>query len=155
MTAGLSLPRRLLLKLAGGGLAATPFAAKAVPEGTTAGTDPKPTADTWINFFKGQRVWAYADRDSIRPGEPLNVMAAGGPGQPSRRVRLEVFRIGASDPKPVWQSDFVDVGYRGATASAAAIGPGWPPPWTVTDTASWAPAATTRTLWNRRRQRAM
>ena len=24
-------------------------------------------------------------------------------------------------------SDFADVGYRGATASAAAIGPGWPP----------------------------
>ncbi len=98
-----------------------------------------PSSAIWTEFFKGQRIWAYLDRHGIAPGESFNVMAAGGPGQSPRRVRLEVFRIGASGPVPVWQSDFVAVPYRGATASAAAIGPGWPPSWTVADTKDWAP----------------
>ena len=135
----LSIPRRLLLKLAGGGLAAAPIAAAAAaPEGG-APAAATPSSAIWTEFFKGQRIWAYLDRHGIAPGESFNVMAAGGPGQAPRRVRLEVFRIGATGPVPVWQSDFVTVVYRGATASAAAIGPGWPPSWTVSDTRAWAP----------------
>ncbi len=134
-----SLPRRLLLKLAGTGLAAAPLPALAASEGTASAPPPKPAAEVWTEFFKGQRIWAYVDRHSIRPGEGFNVMAAGGPGQPSRRARLEVFRVGATDPTPVWQSEFVDVAYRGPTASGAAIGPGWPPTWAVSGTAGWRP----------------
>jgi hypothetical protein len=135
----LSIPRRVLLKLAGGGLAAAPLVATAAaPEG---GAPPAvtPSSAIWTEFFKGQRIWAYLDRHGIAPGESFNVMAAGGPGQAPRPVRLEVFRIGATGPVPVWQSDFVTVPYRGATASAAAIGPGWPPSWTVANTQGWAP----------------
>ena len=66
-------------------------------------------------------------------------MAAGGPGQPVRRARLEVFRISSGLPTPVWTSDFAEVGYRGATRSAAAIGPGWPPTFANIDTEAWAP----------------
>src|ERR1019366_4781155 len=123
------IPRRLLLTLAGAGvsLAAAPRAAAAASEGGS--PTPAPTAPSaiWTEFFKGQRIWAYADRHSVRPGEPLNIMAAGGPGQPVRRVRLEVFRISSGAPAPVWTSEFAQVGYRGATRSGAAIGPGWPP----------------------------
>jgi hypothetical protein len=84
-------------------------------------------------------LWAYVDRVSINPGDPLNLMAAGGPGQPTRRVRAEVFRIGAGEPTPVWTSEFTDVEAAGATASGAAIGPGWSPAFNPFDTRGWAP----------------
>lgn len=136
-----AIPRRLLLALvgAGAGAAATPASVFAAPEGTAAAPPPAPAANLWTEFFKGQRLWAYADRQSLRPGEPLNVMVAGGPGQPPRRVRLEVFRISAGAPTPVWTSEFADVHYRGATASAASIGPGWPPAFAAIATSAWPP----------------
>ncbi len=134
-----TLPRRVLLRLAGGGLAAAPLGALAQSEGGAATPPSPPSPDLWTVFFKGQRIWAYADRTSFAPGEPLNVMAAGGSGEPTRRVRLEVFRIGAAGPQLVWTSSFADVIYRGATASAAAIGPGWPPTWAGVDTRAWPP----------------
>ncbi len=134
-----TLPRRVLLRLAGAGLAAAPLPALAQSEGGAVSASPATVPQAWTVFFKGQRIWAYADRTSLHPGEPLNVMAAGGPAEPSRRVRLEVFRIGAAGPQPVWVSNFADVGYRGATASAAAIGPGWPPTWPDIDTRAWRP----------------
>jgi hypothetical protein len=138
------MPRRLLLGLAGAGAAllSGPARARATAEGEAG--PPRPAAGAagatvWTAFFKGQRIWAYADRQSLRPGDPLNVMAAGGPGQPRRRVRLEVFRVSAGAPTPIWTSDFVEVGYLGATASAAAIGPGWPAAWADIDTRAWPP----------------
>ena len=151
MTGLSSIPRRLLLRLAGLGLATAPGAAWAqvsavappAAKGKSEGAPPPPPGlpltSIWTNFFLIQRVWAYVDRHSIAPGEPLNVMAAGGPGQPSRRVRLEVFRVGAVANDLVWTSEFTDVIYRGATASGAAIGPGWPPTFANIDTSGWKP----------------
>jgi len=137
-----SIPRRVLLRLAGAGLVASPLPATAdagAKEGNLAPM-PKPALDNiWLAPFDQQRIWAYADRHSLAPGEPLNVMAAGGPGQPARRVRLEVFRVSAAGPTPIWISDFAEVGHRGATASAAAIGPGWPPTFANIDTHAWPP----------------
>lgn len=119
-------------------MAAGPLPALAASEGGPPA--PSATPDSiWTEFFKGQRIWAYADRLSLKPGEQLNVMAAAGPGMPSRRVRLEVFRLGAAGLAPVWTSDFADVAFRGATASAAAIGPGWRPTFANIDTNSWPP----------------
>ena len=143
MTSWPSLPRRLLLRLAGAGLAAAPLPALAQREGGGATPALAPTSSIWTEFFKGQRIWAYADRLSVSPGERFNVMAAAGPGQPGRTVRLEVFRLGATGPSPVWTSAFVAVAYRGATASAAAIGPGWPPTFADIDTRGWAPGVYT------------
>ncbi|MDE2355290.1 MAG: hypothetical protein KGL69_00905, partial [Alphaproteobacteria bacterium] len=106
-------------------------------DGISAGPPPE---SIWRNWFKIQRLWSYVDRHSLVPGEPLNIMAAAGPGQPVRHVRAEVFRVGAHgvDAK-VWTSDFVPVGYRGATRSAAATGPGWPPTFADIDTRDWPP----------------
>ncbi|MBV8594357.1 MAG: hypothetical protein JOZ27_08670, partial [Caulobacteraceae bacterium] len=98
-----------------------------------------PQAAAWPKFFEKQRIWAYVDRASLAPGEPLNLMAACDPGEPPRRVRIELFRIGAAGPAPVWQSDFFSVAYRGATASGATTGPGWPPSLPTLDTRSWTP----------------
>jgi hypothetical protein len=138
-----SIPRRLLLALAGAGasLAAAPraVAVAAASEGGSPTPAPVSPSAIWTEFFKGQRIWAYADRQSLRPGEPLNIMAAGGPGQPVRRARLEVFRVSSGAPAPVWTSDFAEVRYRGATRSASAIGPGWPPTFANIDTSAWAP----------------
>ncbi len=111
------------MQLAGGGLAAAPLSAMAGPPEGGAPPAVTPSSAIWTEFFKGQRIWAYIDRHGIAPGESFNVMAAGGPGQSPRTVRLEVFRIGGASPVPVWQSPFASVPYRGATASAAAIGP--------------------------------
>jgi hypothetical protein len=136
-----SLHRRLLLGLAGAGagLAANPLPAFGLGEGRTAQPATPARPAIWTEFFKGQRIWAYADRQSLAPGEKLNIMAAGGPGQPPRRARLEVFRLGAGAPTPVWTSDFAEVRYRGPTASGAAIGPGWPPTFAGIDTGGWPP----------------
>jgi len=129
--------RAVLTTMAASGLAA-PAPTRAGEGGANAAA-PTPSREIWTRFFAGQRIWAYADRQSLAPGEPLNVMAAAGPGQPTRRVRLEVFRIAAAGPAAVWMSDFVDAPYRGATASGAAIGPGWPPAYPNIDTSAWAP----------------
>ena len=129
--------RRSVLTLAAAGGLAGPALAQG--EGGGAAPAPVPAADIWTAFFAGQRLWAYVDRVSIAPGDPLDVMVAGGPGQPIRSVRLEVFRIGPAGPAAVWTSGFIPVGYRGATASAAAIGPGWPPAFAGIDTTAWAP----------------
>ena len=92
------LPRRDLLAL-GAGLGAFPALARAQPEGPAVQA-PSLATDTWTRFFAAQRVWAYADRLSLQPGERFNVMASTGPGQAARRVRLEVFRMGAADQAP-------------------------------------------------------
>ncbi len=136
-----SIPRRLLLSLAGvgAGLAATPSPAFARNEPRGRHAEPTLLPTVWVDFFKGQRIWAYADRHSLRPGERLNIMAASGPGQPVRRVRLEVFRIGAAAPVKVWTSPFSDVAYHPATATGAALGPGWPATFADIDTTGWPP----------------
>jgi len=136
-----SIPRRLLLRFAGfgAGFAAAPLSVFAKSEGAAPAPAPVTTAAIWPEFFKGQRIWAYADRHSVRPGEPLSITAAGGPGQPTRSVRLEVFRVAVPAPVLVWTSVFAQVPYRGATLSGAAIGPGWPPTFAAIDTSAWAP----------------
>ncbi len=146
-----SISRRLLLRLAGAGLAAAPgvVAAESSPipgpapangegaDGVSAGA---PIEAVWRNWFKIQRLWSYVDRQSLAPGERFNVMAAVGPGQSSRVVRLEVFRVGAggADEK-VWTSPFTKIDYHGATRSGATTGPGWPPAFADIDTTGWRP----------------
>lgn len=137
-----NLPRRLLLRLAGAGLIAPPaltVARAAAAQAIEGGGKAAPAKSPWSVWFKGQRLWAYVDRMSLYPGEPLNLMAAGGPGQPKRRVRTEVFRLGAGEPTLVWTSEFADVEATGATASGAAIGPGWSPSFRPFDTRTWPP----------------
>ena len=135
-----SVHRRLLLGLAGMSAAALPFTAQ--------GREGRPvrrakvetaTSKVWTEFFKGQRIWAYTDRVSLNPGEPLNFMLSVGPGQPNRRVRLEVFRLGPKGEDKIWTSDFNDVHFQGATASSAAIGPGWSTTFSAIDTQKWPP----------------
>ena len=142
MSAFPPIHRRILLRLAGAGLIAAPLGATAAAakKGGAAAPIVAPSGDAvWAKPFDAQRIWAYADRHSVLPGEPLNVMASGGPGQPVRRARLEVFRVGAGMPAPIWQSEFVDIAYRGATATAASLGPGWPPTFASIDTRAWPP----------------
>lgn len=129
-----------MLSLAGvgAGLAANPMPGYARTE-SRAARSATPQSTIWTEFFKGQRIWAYADRHSVRPGDRLNIMAAGGPGQPSRRARLEVFRVAMPAPILVWTSPFVEINYRAATASGSAIGPGWPPTFADIDTGAWPP----------------
>ena len=116
-----------------------------MPTSASARSEPRPSRNAtsqsaiWTEFFKGQRIWAYADRQSLRPGERLNIMAAGGPGQTARRARLEVFRVSAPSPILVWTSDFADIRHRAATATGSAIGPGWPPTFADIDTSAWPP----------------
>ncbi len=131
------IPRRVVLRLAGLGFLASPAAVLAKEEGRA--QQAALSATRWREWFRGQRLWAYVDRVSINPGEPLCLMAAAGPGQPTRRVRAEVFRIGAGAPTLVWTSEFADVEAIGATASGAAIGPGWPPAFAAIDTRTWPP----------------
>lgn len=135
-----TLPRRNLLRLAGASVIGAPAAASAAAVGATAPVEgqsvaPKTGPTPWSQWFDIQRIWGYADRTSLLPGEPLNVMLAGGPGQPVRQVHLEVFRIGADQAQTlVWKSDPVSVSYLPATRSASAMGPDWPPAIAAIDT---------------------
>lgn len=133
--------RRLFLALPGFAVAAPALAGEAHPHLREKPIDP--LGRIWTAYFKGQRVWAYADRLSLNPGQPLSVMASVGPGEPPRRVRLEVFRIGPAGPEKVWMSDFADVKRQSVSASASAIGPGWPPTWRDIDTSGWRPGVYT------------
>ena len=135
-----SVHRRLLLGMAGLSTVTLPFATRARESRPLRRAKVETsTSKVWTEFFKGQRIWAYADRVSLNPGEPLNLMMSVGPAQANRRVRLEVFRLGAKGEDRIWTSDFADVKYQGATASAAAIGPGWPATFADIDTRSWPP----------------
>ena len=138
-----SLPRRSVLRLAGAGLVAAPAAALgAAPAGAPVegGNATLVSEGGWVKFFAVQRVWGYADRTSLLPGEPLNLMVAGGPGEPERQAHLEVFRIGADGAQTlVWKSDPTRITYRPATRSAAAIGPDWPATFAGIDTRAWPP----------------
>ncbi len=137
-----TLPRRKLLTLAGAGVIGGPAMAAAAGAGAPEGqaTAPKAGPTAWSQWFDIQRIWGYADRTSLLPGEPLNVMLAGGPGQPDRQVHLEVFRIGANQAQTlVWKSDVVTVSYLATTKSAAAMGPDWPPSIAHIDTRAWPP----------------
>jgi hypothetical protein len=131
--------RRGLLRLAGAGAFAGPVLAQTSTSAPVEGGAEADPRDPWPAWFKGQRIWAYADRTSFEPGEALNIMMSTGPGAPDRRVRIEVFRMGAAGPTPVWRSEFVDVEASGATATGAAIGPGWPPLVGDIDTRAWPP----------------
>lgn len=133
-----SIPRRWLLRLAGAGLVSAPLdarAAAAVEGGAGAADAP----ETWQRFFAVQRIWGYVDRHSVAPGERLNLMLAGGPGEPDRRLHVEVFRIGAKGASLVWRSDPITVGHRAAGKTAPSVGPGWPPALAGIDTSSWPP----------------
>jgi hypothetical protein len=138
---GPRIPRRNLLWLAGTGLAATPARVLAAPaEGQNAAAPASPPAEAWVAFFAIQRIWGYADRTSLLPGEPLDVMLAGGPGEPDRQAHLEVFRIGPGGAQTlIWKSDPATIVHRPATKSAAAIGPDWPATFANIDTSAWPP----------------
>jgi hypothetical protein len=130
------IPRRALL--VGAGALAAPRPAKSAP--AEAKPQVAPAGHPWVRFFAIQRIWGYADRASLAPGEPLNIMLAGGPGEPERRIRLEVFRIGAGQAQTlVWRSDPVRVIHHPATRSAAAVGPNWPVTFGAIDTRAWPP----------------
>ena len=100
---------------------------------------PAPETQVWTKFFAVQRVWGYVDRHSVAPGERFDLMLSGGPGEPQRRARVELFRVGAAAPTLVWRSDLVTVDPHPAGKTAAALGPNWPPSLAGVDTTGWPP----------------
>ncbi len=138
MTGWLTLSRRRLLTLVGLGAIAEPAAAMADEAGSAAVTA-QPEREVWKHFFAVQRVWAYIDRHSIKPGETFNLMLAQGPAEPGRRVWVEFFRIGEGEPLLVWKSPAFETKAHAAARTAAALGPGWPPALANVDTRTWPP----------------
>lgn len=87
-----------------------------------------------------QRIWAYADRHSIRPGEAFRLMMSAGPDLAALTGHVEIFRIGYyehGDRQKVWQSDSFEVKEHGLNNTAAALGPAWPAAVKVGRTARW------------------
>src|SRR5205085_1187884 len=76
----------------------------------------------------------------VTPGETFNLMLSTKPGGTGLTVRAEAFRVGhdpAGDRTLVWRSEPVDVDCQDASATAAAIGPGWRPSIRAVPTAGW------------------
>lgn len=87
-----------------------------------------------------QRIWGYADRHSITPGDTFGLKLSTGPGVGALAGHVEIFRIGAhgdSDRALMWRSDRIEVAERGFTNTAAAVGPAWPRSVSVEDTGGW------------------
>lgn len=87
-----------------------------------------------------QTLWAYADRHSIRPGEPFRLMMSAGPGRGGVEGHAEIFRIGyygSADRRFIWRSARLEIAEHGITGTAAALGPAWPAALVVEDTADW------------------
>src|ERR1700736_1821202 len=59
-------------------------------------TTQKPQLDpaVWRHDYDKKRIWGYADRHSVNPGEPFNIMLSTGPGAEKIKGRVEIFRIG-------------------------------------------------------------
>ena len=133
-----AVARRNLLRLAG--LAAlTPIA----PSHAGAEIETNAAApELWTSTFAGKKVWAYASKHSVAPGEPFAVMLSTGPDRETIKGRLEFFRIGHRPPsgqRLVWTSPEVTVVQRAVSRTAAAIGAAWPPSISEIPTAAWPP----------------
>ena len=79
-----SIPRRLLLAVPAGCRGEPRRRAARGRAAAAEGGTPDACSRASISHMDGilqesQRTWAYADRQSLKPGEPLNIRAAGGP----------------------------------------------------------------------------
>lgn len=95
----------------------------------------------WTRFTPEQKVWGYADRHSIAPGEPFNIMLSIRPGDKDVTAGVTIYRIGWKDGAPnrewVWAGDKDQVRAQDFTNTAASIGAGWTSSYAVADTANW------------------
>ena len=93
-----------------------------------------PAKSIWRSFYRGTRVWGYADRHSVDTGETFNIMLSTAPERPDIHGRLEIFRIGHhpggappdDDRALIWRSPRLTVSQQPVEITAAAIGAGWP-----------------------------
>ena len=93
----------------------------------------------WKSAEKGTRVWGYADKHSIVPGEGFSIMLSSGPGIGDATGQLEIYRIGFyrdGDRKLVWRAP-ASTGRQPVEATAAALGLEWPVAAKVGNTAEW------------------
>jgi N,N-dimethylformamidase beta subunit-like, C-terminal len=87
------------------------------------------------------RVWGYADKHSISPGETFDLMLSTGPDHITLSGRVEIYRIGyygaGTDRKMVWRSDAIAVQRQDVGYMPASIGPAWTPSLTDIPTKDW------------------
>jgi hypothetical protein len=101
---------------------------------------PPPDQAIWKHDYDKKRIWGYADRHSVAPGEPFNIMLSTGPGAEKIKGRIEIFRVGHygdGGRKLVWKSDPVTVERQEVQETAAALGAGWPPAFYDIETEKW------------------
>lgn len=94
----------------------------------------------WTSYYSNTRVWGYANKHSVRPGEPFDVMMSVGPGVKAVTGIIEIFRIGpcdGGDRKLIVRFDGVDVAQEKVKITSAALGTGWPAAVDMIDTTGW------------------
>ena len=82
----------------------------------------------WRSHYDDTRVWGYADRHSVEPGQTFDLMLSTGPDLKSARGKIEIFRIGyygADDRMLVWRSPTINVGQQPVQITAATVGAAW------------------------------
>ena len=87
-----------------------------------------------------QRVWGYVDVHSIEPGESFNLMLSTGPTAGTSIGHVEICRVGfheEGERRLVYESGAIQVTSHGTNATAAAVGPAWPPALEIDETKSW------------------
>ena len=98
------------------------------------------SARFWSAWYHNQRVWAYADRHSVRRGEKFNVMLSHRPDQPDFKGRVTILRVGSYpngvSRHEIWSSDLELIEAQTTTETAASSGAAWQPSVSV-DTTEW------------------
>lgn len=87
-------------------------------------------ASIWRSDFDSRRIWGFADRHSIEPGEDFDIMLSTAPGRPDLKGVIEVFRIGHypdGDRKLVWRTDPLTVTSHEVQITSASLGVDWAP----------------------------
>lgn len=112
-----------------------------LPQGARAAPAADPNiGNIWTSYYAGTRVFAFADRHSVRPGERFSIMGSCAPKLGDRTGTIEVFRLGpyeGADRQRVAVFEKVDVAEEGVGLTASASGVCWPPIIDNVDTSDW------------------
>jgi hypothetical protein len=95
----------------------------------------------WTSYYADTRVWGYANKHSVRPGETFDLMLSVAPTREPRRGTIQIFRVGgddAGDRTMVAEFPRVDVAGEPFRITSSAMGVCWPPGIDAINTRDWS-----------------
>ena len=95
----------------------------------------------WVHYDDTQKVWGYADRQSIKPGEAFTVFLSVQTGTDLAKGTLHFYRIGGEENKLKYESVFttqaLTVDYQLLRPEASIVGADWTVGVKISKTQAW------------------